>query len=110
MVVVTLFENTAKEIVALEVSGHAGYADLGQDIVCSAVSILTINTVNSISQLLGIMLQPESDSGLLKCQFPQQTNQVLQEKMQLLLQAMSLGLHGIEDNYKDFVHVNRVYV
>ena len=28
--------------------GHAGYAEEGYDIVCAAVSVLIINTVNSI--------------------------------------------------------------
>ena len=28
--------------------GHAGYAEEGQDIVCAAVSVLVINTVNSL--------------------------------------------------------------
>ena len=32
--------------------GHAGYAEEGQDIVCAAVSVLVINTVNSL--ILGL--------------------------------------------------------
>ena len=31
-----------------EVSGHSGYADAGEDIVCAAISALTINCINSI--------------------------------------------------------------
>ena len=31
--------------------GHADYADRGKDIVCSAVSMLFINTVNCIEEL-----------------------------------------------------------
>ena len=30
--------------------GHAGYAQEGYDIICSAVSVLTVNAVNSIEQ------------------------------------------------------------
>ena len=30
-----------------ESKGHAGYAEEGHDIVCAAVSVLVINTVNS---------------------------------------------------------------
>ena len=32
--------------------GHAGYAEEGQDIVCAAVSVLVINTVNSLRGVL----------------------------------------------------------
>ena len=28
--------------------GHAGYAEEGYDIICAAVSVLTVNTINSI--------------------------------------------------------------
>ena len=31
--------------------GHAGYAEEGQDIICAAVSVLVINTVNSLETL-----------------------------------------------------------
>ena len=31
--------------------GHAGYAEEGYDIICSAVSALTVNTINSIETL-----------------------------------------------------------
>ena len=37
-----------KQFKRFTVSGHAEYDDPGKDIVCSAVSILVINTVNSL--------------------------------------------------------------
>jgi len=110
MVEIIVHKNNLDQIVALQVNGHAGYADHGQDIVCAAVSVLTINTVNSISHLLGIELQPESDAGILKCQFPVQADVVIHEKMQLLLQSMLLGLQAIEDNYKEFIRYDIIYV
>ena len=36
------------EQASIEVKGHAGYAKRGEDIVCAAISVLTINTINSI--------------------------------------------------------------
>ncbi len=30
--------------------GHAGFSEEGQDIVCAAVSVLTINTLNAIEK------------------------------------------------------------
>lgn len=35
--------------ISLEVTGHAGYAPAGQDIVCAAVSILTMTLENMVS-------------------------------------------------------------
>ena len=34
----------------LRVSGHAGYAEVGKDIVCSAVSILVVTLVESLKK------------------------------------------------------------
>ena len=34
--------------IEFRIKGHAGYAEEGQDIVCAAVSVLIINTVNSL--------------------------------------------------------------
>ena len=35
-------------VISVNTKGHAGFAKRGKDIVCSAVSVLLINTVNSI--------------------------------------------------------------
>lgn len=110
MVEIIIQKNKLDEIISIEVSGHAGYADYGQDIVCSAVSVLTINTVNSIAHLLGINLEPVSESGILQCQFPRQSNVELNDKMQLLLHSMLLGLKDIKNNYNDFIKYDIIYV
>ncbi len=39
------------ELAGFIVSGHANYAIPGRDIVCSAISTVTINTINSICEL-----------------------------------------------------------
>ena len=48
---ITFFKNSEKEITGFYSAGHAGYAESGSDIICSAISVLTINTINSIEAL-----------------------------------------------------------
>ena len=36
------------EVLGFKTYGHSGYADEGSDIVCSAISLLVINTINAI--------------------------------------------------------------
>ena len=36
------------------ISGHSGYAEEGSDIVCAAVSAMTMLTVNNITDMFGI--------------------------------------------------------
>ena len=49
-------------MIGFHVEGHAGYADYGQDIVCSAVSVLVINCINSIDELTdaSVLLEGET--------------------------------------------------
>lgn len=77
--------------------GHAGFAPSGSDIVCAAVSVLVINTLNSIEELAKEKVITESDEkkGWIECHFPNEIN----EKTKLLMDAMVMGLKGIEQNY-----------
>ena len=49
--------------VSVESEGHADYAEEGQDIICSAVSALIVNAVNSIETFTEDRILCESDDG-----------------------------------------------
>lgn len=46
--------NSGAGIEKIVVSGHAGYADIGEDIVCSAVSSAVQLTANAVSEVAGV--------------------------------------------------------
>ena len=82
--------------------GHSGYAERGEDIVCAAISVLVINTINSLDQLASqkIKLVTNEEEGLIDCRFDGQIN----EKSKLLLDSMVLGLREIKKQYgKTFI-------
>ena len=82
--------------------GHSGYADAGEDIVCAAISVLVINTINSLDQLAGekFKLVTNEEEGLIDCRFEKNIN----EKSKLLLDSMVLGLGEIKKQYgKTFI-------
>ena len=82
--------------------GHSGYAEAGEDIVCAAVSVLVINTINSLDRLAGekFKLVTNEEEGLIDCRFEKCIN----EKSQLLLDSMVLGLQEIKKQYgKTFI-------
>ena len=54
MTKITIFRNFENVCVGFEFFDHAGYADEGSDIVCAAISILTINTMNAIEQFTDV--------------------------------------------------------
>ena len=82
--------------------GHSGYAECGEDIVCAAVSVLVINTINSLEQLADekFQLVTNEEDGLIDCRFKKDVN----EKSKLLLDSMILGLREIKKQYgKTFI-------
>ena len=82
--------------------GHSGYAEAGEDIVCAAISVLVINTINSLDQLAGekFKLVTNEEEGLIDCRFESNIN----EKSRLLLDSMVLGLQEIKKQYgKTFI-------
>lgn len=78
-------------------SGHAGFADSGSDIVCSAISVLVINSINAMEALAGEKMKVISDEkkGRIEVSFPDAPN----EKSQLILDTMVLGLRSIRAQY-----------
>lgn len=88
-------------------TGHAGYAKSGEDIVCSAVSVLTLNTVNAIEQFAEIPFRVEADEkkgGFLKILFPLEG--MADHDTQLLLKTLEMGLSAIETEYNQYLTLN----
>lgn len=89
-----------------ELKGHADSGEYGQDIVCAAVSVLSINTVNSLEKLAGAVLDKEADEengGLLRVIVAD--SDLDSPKVQLLLESLELGLRDIEVSYHEYIHV-----
>lgn len=97
MIQVTVFENQAKEYTAFHCIGHAEYADAGEDIVCAAVSVLVINTINSVEQLVSdeFELVTEQESGRIDFSLKDGYS----KESLLLIRSLVLGLQGIQKNY-----------
>ena len=96
-----VFVKKEKEHVVSVISkGHAGFARRGKDIVCSAISVLMINTANSIKCFTEDAIEVESDKekGEISILLPKEYS----EKTDVLLKALLLGLSGIEEEYPKY--------
>ncbi|TCK98143.1 hypothetical protein EDC19_0561 [Natranaerovirga hydrolytica] len=91
------FSTKNDEIIGFESKGHAGYREYGQDIVCSAVSILVINTINAIETFTtdDFTLEENEKAGLIMVNFEKS----LSDQSKLLLDTLVLGLKSIENEY-----------
>lgn len=101
MINVTLFQQN-KVVHRIRVEGHAGYADHGNDIVCAAVSILVINTINSIEKFTDEPIKElavDQKKGLIDVSFPSRKNGEGTEEAELLIRSMIHGLMTIFEMY-----------
>ena len=96
MITVTVFEKKEK-IVGVQLEGHAEYGRRGKDIVCSAVSILYINLVNSLENFTD---DEKELNGSKQINFQ---NVILKNmpssRAELLFQSFMLGITTIEQEY-----------
>ncbi len=97
MINVTIYKNQLEEYTAFQCKGHAGFAISGEDIVCSAVSALVINTINSVEYLVSdeFELVTDSESGLIDFSLKDGYS----SESVLLIRSLVLGLLGIQKNY-----------
>ncbi len=99
MTTITVNKTRSGAYSGFECAGHAGSRRFffEKDMVCCAVSVLVINTVNALEQLAKEHLAVTMDEteGLIRCGFPAG----LSAQGTLLVDAMILGLHGIMQQY-----------
>ena len=102
MTKVTIYKNVKNECVGFKAYEHAGYGEEGSDIVCAAISILTINTMNAIEQFTDVEFTQEVDEK--ECSIEFKINKPTKETT-LLLSTMVLGLQTMEDdeNYAEYI-------
>lgn len=84
----------------ITVSGHAGYAEPGKDIVCAAISTLTQVFIASVEELTAADIKHAVTSGYTVIDIKEST-----ERAQVLLDSFLLGCRMIADQYPDNVRV-----
>lgn len=103
-----------QDVRQIVMTGHAEYAEYGQDIVCAAVSSQVISVENSLEALLNIHSQVEVDEeqgGYLNLRFPIIQEALLNQKAQLLLTHLEFALTTIAEQYPKFVKiVNKQFI
>lgn len=89
--------------ISITTTGHALYDISGKDIVCAAVSVLIINTINSLERFTGVDLSIDSnqDKGYINCVINNPD-----DESNLLIKSMILGLTSIKDTYSSYVQIN----
>ena len=104
MIRIEIRKNADGSYKGFSVKGHAGFAESGSDIVCSAVSMLVINTINSIESFTADKFRVEDDEekGIIDFEF---ISDQISPDSALLLDSMVLGLNGVRKEYGKFIEI-----
>ena len=84
----------------IEISGHAGYAEPGKDIVCAAVTALTQTLIQSIDDLTDDKIEYEISPGRVDIKYGN-----LLEKSKTLVDSFFVGICLIAEEFPEYVKV-----
>ena len=85
------------------VSGHALFANPGDDIVCSAVSVTTIGIINEIERYVGknkISLTTDQKEGIIDFNVDDDSLEV-----EILLKYFQNTMNDLEKNYQKYIKI-----
>ena len=105
MIRITVLRNAKREIIGFDSIGHAGYDVCGKDIVCSAASILIINTINAIEKFTKDKINYVNDESEGKLEF--RFAGTPSKEADLLFSTMLLGLNDLvrDENYSKYIEL-----
>ena len=92
-------------LIGFTVSGHAGYADYGEDIVCSAVSALTQAAAMGLKEYLSAVSEMMIQEGEMRLTLKKGLSEGEALQARAILEAMRLGLMGIRDEYPGHIEI-----
>ncbi len=101
---VVIRKNKDGEYLVFKLEGHAGSGEYGKDIVCAAISILSINTVNSLEKFTDDDFKCDADSE--KGYIEVSTEKGFSEDGDLLMRSFELGITGVYKQYgNEFLNI-----
>lgn len=105
MIRITIYMNEHHAYTGFDVSGHAEFSDPGKDVVCAAVSMLVINTMNALEAYTEDETSHVSDEeeGTIEFRFRRRPS----HDADLLINTMILGLESLEENseYEPYIDI-----
>lgn len=107
MVTVRFKVNQDSHIVSVEMIGHAGYAEEGEDIVCSAVSSAIMLTHTLVCDVIGANLITQVDESDPRI-YLELTQDSDNRQVQNAFVALMTHLVALKEDYSDFIDVLEV--
>ena len=102
------FFTEGDRITGFTVSGHSGYAEAGQDIVCAAISAVVTMAEATITDVCGAKakVRVKDEDARITLTLPASCDE--EESVQAVLAGMLIYLCGLRDEYPDHIEVLEV--
>lgn len=97
-----IFYQKNEHVYRFTAEGHAGFAEHGEDVVCAAISMLTINTLNAIEAYTDEPIKVlciNQKKGVIDVEFPRRKAGEYAPEAELLIKSMILGLETVKEMY-----------
>lgn len=107
MTTVAFFMSPEYGVIGFEATGHTGFAEEGEDIVCAAISALTESTLNGLLSVTKTptMYQRDDENAILTaCLTPECTREQL-ERAQILLVTLQETIQAVARDYPRNVRI-----
>lgn len=90
-------------LVGISMKGHVGYAPLGEDIVCSAISALFCGTIIGLQMVVEAQVDEKREDGDGHCFVRSKI-----EESQILLKTFELSVQEIEKLFPNLIRVREL--
>ena len=102
------FFTEGDRITGFTVSGHSGYAEAGQDIVCAAISAVVTMAEATINDVCGAKakVRVKDEDARITLTLPTSCDE--EETVQAVLAGMIVTLCNLRDDYPDYIEVMEV--
>ena len=99
------FFREGDRITGFSVSGHSGYAEVGSDIVCAAVSAAVAMAEATINDVCGAKAKVRVKDEQARITLTLPTSCDEEESVQAVLTGMMTYLCSLRDDYPDYIEV-----
>ena len=102
------FYTEEDRITGFSISGHSGYAEIGQDVVCAAISAVVTMAEATINDVCGAKAKVRVKEQDARITLTLPTSCDEEESVQAVLAGMLLTLCSMRDDYPDYIEVLEV--
>lgn len=104
------FYRKNKDIIKFIAEDHVEYAEEGADIICAAISALTMHTLNGLTDIVGIQVGFEVREAYLECILPSDLSEEDAKSAKVLMDALYLSLDNLKKQYETYITITELEV